>query len=392
MQHRQFERAIDLYILAKRFHQAIEMCATNNITITDEMAEKLTPPVPSGPVESSGRDESKEGARLEDLKAERKEVLVALGKALKNQKSFVLASKKYTLAGDRVRAIKCLVRSGDTRAVIQFATITRSNEIYKLAANYLQQMNWRESVDIMKAIITFYTKAKAYEQLGGFYDSCAQVEIDEYRDYEKAIGALKEALKYLQKAESRHGEEMAESMVRRIGIIEKFVQARKLLDRNPANMVEICEDLLRTRDLDEAIRSGDCYALLIEYYYSENNFEQAYQYLKQMEQRNIEVEPYVEKRILSEIYSRMGISMEKPKPARQPGESKSNRSEGKSNKEDRDHHDDIADNLQEAEHEIDEEIDEEIGEELDDGESSPPKDNRYGGSRGYAQQRYAPRK
>ena len=37
-------------------------------------------------------------------------------------------------------------------------------------------------------------------QLSAFYDACAQVEIDEYRDYEKALGALKESLKYLIKA------------------------------------------------------------------------------------------------------------------------------------------------------------------------------------------------
>ena len=73
--------------------------------------------------------------------------------------------------------MKCLVLSGDTKAVIQFANISRSPDIYKLAANYLQQLNWRESVDIMKSIITFYSKAKAYEQLAGFYDSCAQVRI-----------------------------------------------------------------------------------------------------------------------------------------------------------------------------------------------------------------------
>ena len=91
------------------------------------------------------------------------------------QGAFALASKKYTLAGDRVRAIKCLVRSGDTAAVIKFANISRNAEIYTLAANYLQQMNWRESVDIMKSIIAFYTKASAFEQLASFYDSCAQV-------------------------------------------------------------------------------------------------------------------------------------------------------------------------------------------------------------------------
>ena len=44
----------------------------------------------------------------------------------------------------------------------------------------------------MKNIIQYYTKAKAFESLAGFYEACAQVEIDEYRDYEKALGALKE--------------------------------------------------------------------------------------------------------------------------------------------------------------------------------------------------------
>ena len=126
------------------------------VVINDDMVEQLTPPETVDP-------------------AERKEILKDLARALKKQGSHILASKKYTQAGDRIRAMKCLVRGGDTKAVIQFASISRSGEIYKLAANYLQQMNWRESVDIMRAIIAFYTKAKSFEQLAGFYDSCAQV-------------------------------------------------------------------------------------------------------------------------------------------------------------------------------------------------------------------------
>lgn len=122
------------------------------------MVEQLTPPETVDP-------------------AERKEILKDLARALKKQGSFILASKKYTQAGDRIRAMKCLVRGGDTKAVIQFASISRNAEIYKLAANYLQQMNWRESADIMRAIIAFYTKAKSFEQLAGFYDSCAQVRV-----------------------------------------------------------------------------------------------------------------------------------------------------------------------------------------------------------------------
>ena len=157
---KQFEKAIELYIMARRHLPAIEMCMQHKVKITEEMADLLTPP-------SEKFDPT-----------ERKDILANLGRALKKDGSFLLASKKYTQAGDRIRAIKCLLRSGDTKAVIQFASISRNAEIYTLAANYLQQMDWRDG-DIMKAIITFYSKAKAYEQLSGFYDNCAQVVIVE---------------------------------------------------------------------------------------------------------------------------------------------------------------------------------------------------------------------
>jgi len=48
---------------------------------------------------------------------------------------------------------------------------------------------------MMKKIIEFYTKAKAYKQLAMFYDACSQLEIDEFRDYDKVRGLkLYEAL------------------------------------------------------------------------------------------------------------------------------------------------------------------------------------------------------
>ena len=52
----------------------------------------------------------------------------------------------------------------------------------------------------MNTIINFYKKAKANESLSNFYQACAQVEMDEYKDYEKAIGAVKEAKRYMEKA------------------------------------------------------------------------------------------------------------------------------------------------------------------------------------------------
>lgn len=162
VQNKQFPKAVELYVMAKRYSMAIDMCLQHKVLISEEMAENLTPP-----------EDAMEAT-------DRREALKNLGKALKDQGSFILAYKKYTQANDRVRGMKCLILSGDTKAVIQYAKRAGSSEIYKLAANYLQQLNWRESADIMKSIINFYDKAKAYEQLAGFYDSCAQVSIDCY--------------------------------------------------------------------------------------------------------------------------------------------------------------------------------------------------------------------
>ena len=58
----------------------------------------------------------------------------------------------------------------------------------------------------MKHIITFYNKAKAFDNLAGFFDACSSVEIDEYRDYEKAIAALKEAMKHANRSTSSEKE------------------------------------------------------------------------------------------------------------------------------------------------------------------------------------------
>jgi len=108
--------------------------------------------------------------------------------------SYHIAAKKFTQAGNTVKvrvlgspncssfpsaitsqAMKALLKSGDTEKIIFFAGVSRQKEIYVLAANYLQTLDWRNNHDLLKNIITFYTKGKALEPLAGFYDACAQV-------------------------------------------------------------------------------------------------------------------------------------------------------------------------------------------------------------------------
>ena len=172
------------------------------------------------------------------------------------------------MANEKIKGIKCLLKSGEVKAVISFAQTARQTEVYILAGNFLQNQNWHNDPEIMKTIISFYQKAKSFESLANFYDACAQVEIDEYRDYEKALGAMKEAMRQLEKSNADGKEVKLTIMRKRVGIIEKFVQAREALNNNDApTAMSICDALVDTHGVEEAIRLGDVFAQLIEHYF-----------------------------------------------------------------------------------------------------------------------------
>lgn len=72
--------------------------------------------------------------------------------------------------------MRALLKSGDTEKIVFFAGVSRQKEIYIMAANYLQALDWRKEPEIMRNIISFYTKGRALDLLAGFYDACAQVQ------------------------------------------------------------------------------------------------------------------------------------------------------------------------------------------------------------------------
>ena len=55
--------------------------------------------------------------------------------------------------GDRVKAVKALIKLGDVEKVITFANNARMSEIYILAGNYLQTGDWHKNPELMKYII-----------------------------------------------------------------------------------------------------------------------------------------------------------------------------------------------------------------------------------------------
>jgi len=103
-----------------------------------------------------------ESAILPEDVNQKNSILLKMGDLASSQNQYALACKKYTQAGDRMKAIKALLKSGDTEKIIFFAGISgaRNKEIYVVTANYLQTLDWLHNLEIRKAIVTFYTKVQ----------------------------------------------------------------------------------------------------------------------------------------------------------------------------------------------------------------------------------------
>ncbi|XP_048575888.1 intraflagellar transport protein 140 homolog isoform X2 [Nematostella vectensis] len=302
MDHGQYDRAVDLLVVGKKFSDALDLCMRHNVVITEELGEKMTLP---------------KGAE------NRVTMLERIAECAMHQGSYHLATKKYTQAGNKMKAMKALLKSGDTEKIVFFAGVSRQREIYVMAANYLQSLDWRKDPEVMKNIIGFYTKGRALDSLAGFYDACAQVEIDEYQNYDKALGALTEAYKCMAKAKMKNSTDQEEKVAflkQRIGFVKKFVQARRSYEEDPEESVKLCHILLEEPDLETAVRVGDIYGLIIEHYARQQNFSKAYTVMEDMRQRvpSVNMAYYVNLKTIEAIHNAVGVPMGRGMGAEKP--------------------------------------------------------------------------
>ncbi|XP_049758868.1 intraflagellar transport protein 140 homolog isoform X2 [Elephas maximus indicus] len=295
-EHGQYEKAVELLLAAKKYHEALQLCLEHNMTITEEMAEKMT-------ISKDSKDLSEEA---------RRELLEQIANCCMRQGNYHLATKKYTQAGSKLKAMRALLKSGDMEKIVFFAGVSRQKEIYIMAANYLQSLDWRKEPEIMKNIISFYTKGRALDLLAGFYDACAQVEIDEYQNYDKAHGALTEAYKCLSKAKAKSPLDQEAKLAQLQGkmtLVKRFIQARRMYLEDPKEAMRQCELLLEEPDLDSTIRIGDVYGFLVEHFLQLGEHQAAYKYLEEMRKRvpAANVTYYVSQRTADAVHQGLGI-------------------------------------------------------------------------------------
>uniref|UniRef100_A0A673VBY5 Intraflagellar transport protein 140 homolog n=1 Tax=Suricata suricatta TaxID=37032 RepID=A0A673VBY5_SURSU len=296
LEHNQYEKAVELLLAAKKHREALQLCLEQNMRITEEMAEKMT--VPKGSKELSEET--------------RRQLLEEVADCCMRQGSYHLATKKYTQAGNKLKAMRALLKSGDTEKIVFFAGVSRQKEIYIMAANYLQSLDWRKEPEIMKNIISFYTKGRALDLLAGFYDACAQVEIDEYQNYEKAHGALTEAYKCLAKAKAKspldHETKLAQ-LQSKMTLVKRLIQARRTYAEDPQEAVRQCELLLREPELDGSVRVGDVCGFLVQHHLRTGQLQTAYQYLEEMRKRvpAASMSHYVSQQTVDAVHQGLGL-------------------------------------------------------------------------------------
>lgn len=222
----QHQKAAHLLAKTKQLKKAINICVEKGIPITEDLAEMLTP----------AKGEVDEESRIY--------ILTQLGELLQQQGFYSTATKKFTQAGDKVRGMKSLLKSGNTEKIIFFANMSRQHEVYIMAANYLQSLNWQDDNNILKHIVTFYSKGQAYDSLANFYAICAQIEIDEYHNYEKALKAMQEALACLGKL-GGHSQQAINNLQRTMADVKSILDIQNALQTGDNQMaISGCRNML----------------------------------------------------------------------------------------------------------------------------------------------------
>ncbi|CAD5216485.1 unnamed protein product [Bursaphelenchus xylophilus] len=287
-QNQRENEAVQLLVYAKKFQEAVDLCLQTNVIIDENLAEILTPP---------------------KTDPNRQNLLIELAKVCMQQGNYHYAAKKYTQAGKKLEAMKALLRSGDTPKIILYANTAKNKDIYRMVGNFLQSLDWKEDATLMRQIENFYIKANAMDSLAAFYESCGQLEIDDYRDYDKAITAYNEAVRCWNRKGDKDGDldeketKMRDRIKKKITRIKTFIETKETYEKDPGEALRRLTEMSEQPEIDGDVRLGDIYALLIAHNVKRENWKKAYQLVQQYQSKKTsrDITDYLSMPILDEI-------------------------------------------------------------------------------------------
>eukprot|EP00697_Spironema_sp_BW2_P001571 gnl/Spiro4/12110_TR6391_c0_g1_i1.p1 gnl/Spiro4/12110_TR6391_c0_g1~~gnl/Spiro4/12110_TR6391_c0_g1_i1.p1 ORF type:complete len:1454 (+),score=330.60 gnl/Spiro4/12110_TR6391_c0_g1_i1:59-4420(+) len=291
-EHNQMHKAATFFISAKQYMKALDLIQRHNVPINAEMAQRM--------VQLPDPDDAADAQKYRDM-------LLAMAQACERQGDHATAASLFTKAGSRTETLHALMRAGDTTRIVKFASVCRQPDVLALAANYLQSHDWHNDPKLRDAIVTCYSRAKRFDLLGSCFVTGATTQIDDHRNYEKALSYLREAMQAYSK--DPKFEAQLPILEKRIALVEKFTRARSLAKTDPNELIRICKELIRANN-EEAVRVGDVYALLVELFYSQGDMERAYQVMQRMQEKGLDLADHLQLRVVNAILKALGVEVQ----------------------------------------------------------------------------------
>lgn len=154
----------------------------------------------------------------------------------------------------------------------------------------------------MKYIAGYYKKAKRFDYLANFYSSCAMLEIDEYKNYDKALNAIKVARKH---AESGADTSLIASLDEKIVLLQKYIDGKAMLTAGDSSGVAVMREIVDDPLSKDALRVGDAYSLIFEHYAKSNQYNEAWSVIEEMKKKNYQVGRYLDIQYVNLFYKHL---------------------------------------------------------------------------------------
>ena len=256
----QHEKALGLLIRIKDYEGAMKICENYKVKISTETANDIL----------ADLDKEKDNKIKQEL-------TTRLAKLLMSQGEFEIAHDIYVKIGNLKKAMKCYIKMGNKTKVIEFAHICRNPELYILAANFLENLEW--TPDVIKIIVSFFNKAKAYYNLCQFYIILGTTEINERRNFQSGEQYFKEALKTVLKVrgDDEKKNNKVDEIKGKLDFIEKLNEMNdKLKSGNAAEAYEKCKDLLNIPNREDILSDKEIYGFMFKIHFSQKDFQNAF--------------------------------------------------------------------------------------------------------------------
>ena len=219
-----------------------------------------------------------------------------------NEKSVILGDIKCEKFGELGKAMQCLTLMGDKQKVVSFANTCKQGELYITAANFLQGLEWTD--DVVSNIVQFFSKAKAWSNLSNFYETCASVEISEYRNYEKALENYDQALKIIINKISSDDKMKAtkeEELTAKIKITKMYGNALESSKKSSEDALAVCNTMLNLSGINKVVREVDIYSLMLDIYIRNKDYSSAFSVLEVLRTSNYKITRFVEVKTIEVI-------------------------------------------------------------------------------------------